>query len=125
MNLVALIGNLATEPELRHTPGGRAVCTFRLAISRPGGEEADFLSVVVWERQAEVCAEYLAKGRRVAVEGRLHHSTWEKEEVRRSRVEVVAHRVQMLGAPRPSTTGQTSDGEPSGAPVDDRVLTPA
>lgn len=100
MNIVALVGNLATDPELRQTSGGRAVCTFRLAVSRPGGEEADFFTVVTWERQAEVCAQYLGVGRRVAVEGRLHHSTWTVEEQRRSKVEVVAHRVEMLGKPR-------------------------
>ncbi len=98
MNLVAVIGNLATPPELRYTPAGRAVCSFRLAVSRPGGEQADFFDVVAWERQAEVCNEYLAVGRRVAVEGRLHHVVWEHEAGRRSRVEVVAHRVQMLGS---------------------------
>lgn len=100
MNIVALVGNLATDPELRHTGGGTAVCTFRLAVSRPGGEQADFFTVVAWERQAEVCAQYLSVGRRVAVDGRLHHSTWEAEDGRRSKVEVVAHRVEMLGKPR-------------------------
>ena len=100
MNIVALVGNLATDPELRQTAGGRAVCTFRLAVSRPGGEEADFFTIVAWERQAEVCAQYLGVGRRVAVEGRMHHSTWTVEEQRRSKVEVVAHRVEMLGKPR-------------------------
>jgi single-strand DNA-binding protein len=100
MNIVAVVGNLATDPELRTTAGGRAVCTFRLAVSRPGGEQADFFTVVAWERQAEICHQYLTIGRRVAVEGRLHHSTWEAEEQRRSAVEIIAHRVQMLGGPR-------------------------
>ena len=100
MNVTVLVGNLATDPELRHTSGGRAVCTFRLAVSRPGGSEADFFTVVAWERQAEVCKEYLTIGRRVAVEGRLHHSTWEVEDGKRSKVEVIAHRVEMLGGPR-------------------------
>jgi single-strand DNA-binding protein len=102
MNVVALIGNVATEPEMRYTPSGRAVCTFRLAVSRPGGEEADFFSIVTWERQAEVCNEYLSLGRRVAIEGRLHHSTWEAEDGRQSKVEVVASRVELLGAARPA-----------------------
>ncbi|MCW2956708.1 MAG: hypothetical protein JWO69_1577 [Thermoleophilia bacterium] len=102
MNVTILIGNVATDPELRHTANGRAVCTFRLAISRPGGEEADFVTVVAWERQGEVCAQYLSTGRRVAVEGRLHQSTWETEDGRRSRIEVVAHRVELLGRPKES-----------------------
>jgi single-strand DNA-binding protein len=103
MNLVALIGNVANEPALRYTEAGRAVCTFRLAVSRPGGEQADFFTVVAWERQAEVCAEYLDTGRRVGIEGRLHCSTWEAEDGRRSKVEIVANRVQLLGAkPKPA-----------------------
>jgi single-strand DNA-binding protein len=100
MNIVALVGNLATDPELRQTSGGRAVCSFRVAVSRPGGTEADFFTVVAWERQAEVCAEFLGVGRRVAIDGRLHHSTWSTEDGRRSKVEVIAHRVEMLGKQR-------------------------
>lgn len=116
MNLVALIGNLASEPELRHTPTGRAVCDFRLAVSRPGGEQADFFTVIAWERQAEVCNEYLGKGRRVGVDGRLHHSTWEVEGERRSKVEVVAHRVQLLDGPRKNDAfAPAVEGEPQQA----------
>jgi single-strand DNA-binding protein len=103
MNVVCLVGNLATDPELRSTSGGRDVCTFRLAVSRPGGTDADFFTIVTWERQAQVCKEYLAIGRRVAITGRLHHSTWEVEGEnggKRSKVEVVAHRVDMLGKPK-------------------------
>jgi single-strand DNA-binding protein len=106
MNVVALVGNLATDPELRHTAGGKPVCTFRVAVSRPSGEQADFFTVVAWDRQAEVCKEYLAVGRRVAIDGRLHHSSWQVDEgegkpaSRRSKVEVIAHRVEMLGKPR-------------------------
>jgi single-strand DNA-binding protein len=106
MNVVALVGNLATDPELRVTSGNRPVCTFRVAVSRPNGTDADFFTVVAWERQAEVCKQYLAVGRRVAIDGRLHHSTWEVEEgegkpkSRRSKVEIIAHRVEMLGKPR-------------------------
>lgn len=106
MNIVALVGNLATDPELRTTPGDRKVCTFRLAVSRNDGQTADFFTVVTWERQAEICKEYLSVGRRVAIDGRLHHSTWQIEGAegeapqRRSKVEVIAHRVEMLGRPR-------------------------
>jgi len=102
MNLVALIGNVASEPELRYTGSGKAVCSFRLAISRPGGTEADFFTIVTWERQAEVCDRYLYIGRRVGVEGRLHQTAAVRtdSEYKRSKTEVVAHRVQLLGAPR-------------------------
>ncbi|MCB0880525.1 MAG: single-stranded DNA-binding protein, partial [Thermoleophilia bacterium] len=60
MNIVAIIGNVASEPELRHTSQGRAVCSFRVAVSRPGdASTADFFDVVAWERQAEICKQYL------------------------------------------------------------------
>ena len=104
MNIVALVGNLASDPELRHTDAGKAICTFRIAVSRSNGTEADFFDVVAWERQAEVCAEYLTIGRRVAVDGRLHHTSFEVEidgeTKRRSKIEVVAHRIEMIGGPR-------------------------
>jgi single-strand DNA-binding protein len=120
MNLVALIGNVASKPELRRTPAGRSVCSFRLAVSRPGADQADFLSVVAWERQAEVCAEYVQVGRRIGVEGRLHHSAWEVEGAKRSKVEVVASRISLLGARQSSvrdSSGVAKDAE--GQPAED------
>lgn len=110
MNLVALIGNVASQPELRHTEAGRAVCTFRVAVSRPGGDQADFFTIVAWERQAEVCNEYLTIGRRVGVEGRLHHATWQVEDAQRSKVEIVASRIQLLGAARPRAQDAATAG---------------
>ncbi len=113
MNLVALIGNAASDPELRHTNGGKAVCELRLAVSRPGGSEADFFTVVVWERQAEIVHEYVTKGRRIAVEGRLQHSTWETDGQKRSKVEVVATRIDLIGGPRDEAA--PSDDRDAGA----------
>mgnify|MGYP001572707814 CR=1 FL=1 len=99
MNMVAMIGNVATDPVVEHTPSGKAICTFRLAVSRPGGEQADFFTVAAFDRQGEVCAAYLQTGRRIGVEGRLHHSSFETADGEsRSRVEIVASRVQFLGA---------------------------
>ena len=102
MNIVAIIGNVASEPELRTTSQGRAVCSFRVAVSRPGdGSRADFFDVVAWERQAKVCKQYLDIGRRIAVQGRMHcriHEAADKQ--RRSRVELVACRVELLSAAR-------------------------
>jgi single-strand DNA-binding protein len=112
VNIVALIGNLAADPELRTTTTDKTVCTFRLAVSRPGTEGADFFTVVTWERQARICGEYLRKGRRVAVEGRMHHSTWEVEGARRSKVEVVASRVQLLGPPKSERRAVDAAAEP-------------
>jgi single-strand DNA-binding protein len=102
VNLVALIGNVATDPDLRHTSNGKAVCTFRIAVSRPGSDAADFVTVVAWERQAEVSKEFLTIGRRVAIDGRIHQSTWKTEAGPRSAIEIVAQRVHLLGGPRTS-----------------------
>ncbi len=104
MNKVILIGNLTKDPELRYTPAnGVAVATFTLAVSRPftnqqGEQEADFIPVVVWRKQAENCANYLNKGSQAAVEGRLQVRTYEdREGQRRWITEVVANNVQFLG----------------------------
>jgi single-strand DNA-binding protein len=104
VNVVTLIGNLATEVELRDVGPDKKVASFVLAVdraSRDGG--ADFVTVAVWDRQAELCAEYLCKGRRIAVDGRLRSRSWEEDGKRRIAVEVVARRVEFLGGgPRPA-----------------------
>jgi single-strand DNA-binding protein len=99
MNVVTLIGNLATDVELRELGEDRRVASFVLAIDRPGREEADFVRIAAWNKQAELCARFLSKGRRVALDGRLRSHSWEDEGKRRSAVEVVANRVQFLSAP--------------------------
>jgi single-strand DNA-binding protein len=105
MNVVTLIGNLATDVELREFGEDKRLATFRLAVDRAGnGDEADFFRIAVWDRQAELCAEYLAKGRKVAVEGRLKYRSWEDEGQKRSMVEVVARRVEFL-SPAPVGSG--------------------
>ena len=101
MNTVSLIGNLATDVELREVGEGKKVASFLLAVGRGGRDAgADFVGVSVWDRQAELCAEYLAKGRRVGVMGYLRSRTWEEEGRRRRAVEVVARRVEFLGGPK-------------------------
>jgi single-strand DNA-binding protein len=99
MNIVTLIGNLATDVELRELGDDRQVASFVLAIDRPGREEADFVRIATWNKQAELCARYLTKGKRVALDGRLRSHSWEDEGKRRSAVEVVANRVQFLSPP--------------------------
>ena len=107
MNLVILIGNLATDVELREFGDEKRLATFRLAVDRGGkDDEADFFKISVWDRQAQTCAEYLAKGRMVAVEGRLRTSSWEDNGEKRSRVEVVARRVRFLSSSTPSSAGE-------------------
>ena len=116
MNVVTVIGNLATEVELRELAGDKKVASFLLAIDRPGSDGgADFVRVCAWDRQAELCAEYLEKGRRIAVDGRLRSSSWEEDGKRRSAVEVVARRVEFLGG-GPREGGEVIPFEPvSGA----------
>src|SRR5690554_6189301 len=99
MNSVVLIGRLARDPELRFTASGKAVATFSIAVNRPFSKtkEADFFNVVVWARTAENCANYLAKGRLVGVEGRLQSRSYEtKTGEKRYVTEVVANQVEFL-----------------------------
>lgn len=99
MNVVNLIGNLASDVELREFGEDKRLATFRLAVDRGKNDEADFFRIAVWDRQAQLCADYLAKGRKIAVEGRLKYRSWEDEGQKKSMVEVVAHRVEFLSPP--------------------------
>jgi single-strand DNA-binding protein len=104
LNKVFLVGNLARDPDLRHTPSGTSVTEFRLAVSdsytTSTGEKHDrtcFIDVVSWRKLAESCAEYLKKGSPVFVEGRLEQDTWETSDgQKRSRIRVVAYSVQFI-----------------------------
>jgi len=104
LNKVFLIGNLTRDPELRYIPSGSAVATFTVAVNRvfvsqsgEKKEQTSFIRVVVWGRRAEVCGEYLAKGRPVFVEGRLQSREWQAQDgQKRSTIEVVADNVQFL-----------------------------
>jgi len=104
LNKVMLIGNLGTDPEMRYTANGNAVTTFRIACNRswtgPDGErkeETDWFSVVTWDKLAETCSQFLQKGRRAYVEGRLKTRSWEGPDgQRRFRTEVIATTVLFL-----------------------------
>jgi single-strand DNA-binding protein len=104
MNVVTLIGNLATPVDLRDVAGDKRVATFLLAVDRPGGGDADFVRVSAWDKQAELCHRFLAKGKRVGIDGRLRSRSWEEDGKRRTVVEVVAHHVQFLSPPEKETT---------------------
>jgi single-strand DNA-binding protein len=100
VNVVTLIGNLATEVDLKDVSEDRQVASFLLAVDRPGKDEADFVRISTWNKQAETCARYLTKGKRVAVDGRLRSSSWEDSDGnKRNSIEVVANRVQFLSPP--------------------------
>ncbi|OGX38547.1 MAG: hypothetical protein A3G91_02950 [Omnitrophica WOR_2 bacterium RIFCSPLOWO2_12_FULL_50_9] len=106
LNKVFLIGNLTRDPELRYTPGGTAVANLGIAVNRrfkdSSGElkeEVCFLTVTVWDKQAEACCQYLHKGRPVFVEGVLQSRFWETSDgQKRSAIDVRAERVQFLGS---------------------------
>lgn len=107
LNKVLLMGNLTRAPELRYTPGGSAVCEFGLAMNRKfstgNGQDKDetcFVDIVVWGKQAENCNRFLDKGAPAFIEGRLSYEQWQDREsgAKRSRLRVVAERVQFLGS---------------------------
>ena len=106
INRVVLVGNLTKDPELRHTPSGTAVCNLRLAVNTRRKDETgqwvdkpNYFDITVWGNQGERCAQYLSKGRPVAVDGRLEWREWETPEGnKRQAVDVVADSVQFLGS---------------------------
>lgn len=102
LNKVLLIGHLTRDPEMRYTPSGIPVTTFRIAVNRPknskGEQTADFIDIVTWRKLAEVCGDYLKKGRLVAIEGSLRTRSYQTVDGQRRRVvEVVATSVHFLG----------------------------
>ena len=120
INRVVLTGNLTRDPEVVAVPDGPTICKLGIAVngrrksSATGTweDKANYFRVTVFGRQAETCAKYLAKGRRVAVEGHLHHSEWEAEDgSRRQKLEVIARSVEFLDAPR----SEQSEPEPAAA----------
>ncbi|MGB4728888.1 MAG: single-stranded DNA-binding protein [Thermogutta sp.] len=103
-NRVILVGNLTRDPNVRYTPSGTAVCEIGLAVNErrknQRGEWVDevvYVDVTLWGRTAEVAGEYLTKGSPLLIEGRLRMDTWEKDGEKRSKLRVVAERMQMLG----------------------------
>jgi single-strand DNA-binding protein len=115
INVVVLVGRLVADPELKYTPSGVAVATFRIAVDRrpnsQGVKEADFINIVAWRQSAEFAANYLGKGRLVAVEGRLQIRNWVAQDgSKRSTAEVVAN--ELRGLDRPRTQGDAGPGGP-------------
>lgn len=128
LNKIMVIGNLGTDPEMRYTPNGNAVTSFRLAVSRSytprDGErrqETEWFRIVAWNQQAESCNQFLQKGKRVYVEGRLKSDTWEgRDGQTRFTNEIIADRVLFLDR-QPVTTvpGDEVYGEDAGVGAED------
>src|ERR1044071_9185656 len=119
INRVVLTGNLTRDPELRHTNGGTAVCSLRIATNtrhkdQSTGEWVDkpnYFDVTVWGAQGENCAQYLPKGRPCAVDGRLDWREWEAQDgSKRQAVEIIANSVQFLGSRSDNPTGGGGNG---------------
>jgi single-strand DNA-binding protein len=103
INRVVLIGRLTRDAELKYTSGGQAVCKFSVAVNRrkKNGEqwedEANYFDVVLWGRQGENINQYLLKGKAVGIDGELRQDRWQQDGQNRSKVEIVAGNVQLLG----------------------------
>ena len=113
INRVELLGRVGADPELRQTQGGTAVVQLRLATDRRrenGNDETDWHTVICWAKQAEAVAEYVRKGERVYVAGRMQQQSWETDGgERRSRIEIHAHEVIFLGSAGAQGNGRNAD----------------
>lgn len=111
VNRVILVGRLTRDAELKYTGSGFPVCTFAIAVNRrrKNGdvweEEASFFDIVLWGKAGEAINQYLIKGKQVCVDGELRQNRWEQDGQSRSRVEVVATNIQLLGGGAGSTSG--------------------
>jgi single-strand DNA-binding protein len=129
VNQVILMGNLTRDPELRQTPSGQSVCSFSLALNRAyktqsgeWQEATDYIDCVAWGPLGERVAQYLTKGRRALVQGRLQSRSWEQEGQKRSKVEVLANDVTFLdgrgdGSGAGAAGGSSYGGDDNGAPA--------
>jgi len=115
VNVVVITGNLTTDPELRHTGGGTSVCELRVAVNSRRKDQSgnwvdkpNYFNVVVFGGQGENCANYLSKGRPVAIEGRLDWREWEAKDGsgKRQAIQIIANTVQFLGSRDGSGGGQ-------------------
>jgi single-strand DNA-binding protein len=125
LNRVVLIGRLTRDPDLKYTPSGDGVCNFTLAVDRPfktnGEKEADFLNVVTWRKLAELCAEYLKKGRLTAVEGRIQIRSYLPEGADKKVyiTEIVADNVRFLESGNQSSGQREPIGSEDSNPFDE------
>lgn len=133
INQVILMGRLTRDPEMRTTTTGKTIASFSIAVDRTGSDDqADFFDVTAWEKLGELVSQYLSKGRRCLVQGRLRQDSWDDKETgkKRSRVEVVATDVTFLDGPSGDNAGgnapaqaaprKTNDVAP--ADIDDKPI---
>ena len=125
LNRIFLIGNLGRDPEMAYTPGGKALTKFSLAVSRiqrnketsENQKETEWFNIVAWDQLAETCNNYLHKGSKVFIEGRIQsHKYTDKSGVERTAWEVIATDMQMLDPKRESSGGSVESASPEEAP---------
>ena len=119
INHVVLVGRLTRDAELKYTASGQAVCKFSIAVNRrrkngdQWEDEANYFDVVLWGRQGESLNQYLLKGKSVGVDGELRQDRWQQEGQNRSKVEIVANNIQLLGGSS-GGSGQSGGGQNGG-----------
>lgn len=123
INQVILMGRLTRDPEQRTTTTGKTIASFSIAVDRgTQDDQADFFDITAWEKLGELVMQYLTKGRRVLVQGRLRQDSWDDKETgkKRSRVEVTATDVTFLDGPQDGAGGQSSASSSSSARSSER-----
>ena len=119
INQVILMGRLTRDPEMRTTTTGKSIASFSLAVDRQGqDDQADFFDVTAWEKLGELANQYLSKGRRCLVQGRLRQDSWDDKETgkKRTRIEVVATDITFLDGPSDGQQGGGGSAPRSSAP---------
>lgn len=138
VNQVILMGNLTRDPEVRQTPNGQSVCSFGLALNRSykgadgnWQEATDFVDVVAWAQLGERVAQYVHKGSRVMVQGRLQYRSWDQDGQKRSKLDVVANDVTFLdgrggdgegGSAAPASSGSSSSSSTQSSKKKDDIV---
>jgi single-strand DNA-binding protein len=124
INHVILLGRLTRDSELKTLASGQAVCKFSIAVNRRKKQaegqwidEANFFDIVLWGRQGEILSQYLVKGKQVAIDGELRQDRWEQDGQNRSKIEIIANNVQLLGGGQGngSSGGGSYGGQRSGS----------
>ncbi|MFH1711975.1 MAG: single-stranded DNA-binding protein [Patescibacteria group bacterium] len=132
LNRAMIIGNLTRDPELKQTTGGQQVCSFGVATNRTWKnaqgekqEQAEYHNIVAWGKLAEICGQYLTKGKKVYIDGRLQTRDWEGQDgVKRYRTEIVAENMVMLDRAGGTSGGSSFGGASSTPPPDEPSFSP-
>jgi len=117
INHVVIVGRLTKDPDLSYTQSGAAVCKFSIAVNRSSGQstgnqedKTSYFNVVTWNKTAEICKEYLARGKQVGIDGRLQQRRWVSQDgMKKNTVEIVANNVQFFGSSRQAQEEYTKD----------------